>query len=166
VDSISIQTCLNLPELIQTTYPGNLYPLGLPDLTRSAYPNLVRITYLSSTRAPYPSLTQLHQCLPGLICSYPAELHYPILLPIGLLLTCPYTVLPGRITLPNFLTQPGNTLPHSFAYPALPNHLTRPGTLKTSSSAYHLDLGLFSLIMHQYSSGNPKPTRITLKQLG
>jgi hypothetical protein len=37
--------------------------------------------------------------LTGLIRSYPTELRYPILLPIGLLLTQPYTILPGRITL-------------------------------------------------------------------
>jgi hypothetical protein len=100
-------------------------------LTRSAYPNLAR--------TPYPSLTRSHQCLPGLICSYPTESCYHILLSIGLLLTWPYTVLPGRITLPDpfpigflptrsypatlldFLTRPGNTSLHPAAYPALPN---------------------------------------------
>jgi hypothetical protein len=34
---------------------------------------------------------------------------------------------------------------------------------KTSSSAYHLDLCLFWPIMHQDSSGNHKPTWVTLK---
>jgi hypothetical protein len=103
LDSISIRTCfLNiLLEFIRTTYPGNLYPIGLPDLTRSAYLNLARTAYPNSTRAPYLSLTRSHQCLPSLIHSYPAELSYLILLPIKLLLTRPYTVLPGRITLPD-----------------------------------------------------------------
>jgi hypothetical protein len=55
-------------------------------LTQSAYPNLAR--------TPYPTLTQSNQCLPGHICSNLAELPYPILLPIGLLLTQPYMVLP------------------------------------------------------------------------
>jgi hypothetical protein len=70
-------------------------------ITLSAYLNLARIAYPNSTLAPYLSLTRLHQCLPDLIHSYPAELSYLILLPIGLLLTLPYTVLPGQITLPD-----------------------------------------------------------------
>jgi hypothetical protein len=57
--------------------------------------------------------------LPSLTRSYPAELPYPILLPIKLLLTQPYTVWPDRITLPNF--SPDRT----FAYPIVPGHLTR-----------------------------------------
>jgi hypothetical protein len=50
-NSISIQTCfLNLLlEFTQTTYPGNLCPIGLPDLTQSAYRNLARIAYLNFT---------------------------------------------------------------------------------------------------------------------
>jgi hypothetical protein len=144
-DSISIQTCfLNLfLEFTRTTYLGNLY--------LSAYPNLARTAYLNFIRAPYPSLSRSHQCLPGLIRSYLAELPYPILLPIELLLTRPYTVLPGRITLldlfsigllptqsypatvPDILTRPGNTSLHPTAYPALPNHLARPGTLHLAS---------------------------------
>jgi hypothetical protein len=148
-DSISIQTCfINLLlEFIRTTYPGNLYPIGLPDLTRSAY----RILPEQLTRTPPEHLTRAHQCLPGLIRSYPAELPYLILLPIGLLLTRPYTVSPNRVTLPDlfsvrllptqsysatlpdFLTQPGNTLLHPTAYLALPNHLTQLGTLQLPS---------------------------------
>jgi hypothetical protein len=119
--------------------------------TVSAYLNLARTAYLNSTQVTYPSLTRSHQCLPGLIHSYPVELSYLILLPIELLLTWPYTVLPGRVTLPNlflirllptrsypatlpnFLTQPGNTSLHPTAYPALPNHLTWSGTLQLTS---------------------------------
>jgi hypothetical protein len=184
-DSVSIQTCfLNLLlEFTRTSYLGNLYPIGLPDLTRSAYLNLTRTAYLNFTQAPYPSLTRSYQYLPGLICSYPAELPYPILLPIRLLLTRPYMVLPGRITLLGLF--PIGLLPIR-SYPAtLPDrvtlHCTRlliqpyPITLpsrvpfnwphsKTSSSASHLDLGLFWSIMLQNSSGNPKPTRVTLNQ--
>jgi hypothetical protein len=36
----------------------------------------IRTTYLILTRLPYPSLIWLHQCLSGVICSYPAELLY------------------------------------------------------------------------------------------
>jgi hypothetical protein len=96
-------------------------------------------------RAPYPRASM------GLIRPYPTESPYPILLPIRLLLTRPYMVLPGRITLPNlfpikllptrsypatvpdFLARPGNTLLRPTAYPALPNHLARPGTLQLTS---------------------------------
>jgi hypothetical protein len=128
--------------------PGQL---TLVTFTLSAYPNLARIAYLNFTRTLYPSLTWSHQCLPGLIRSYATEFLYPILLLIGLLLTQPYTVLPGRITLPdlfligllptrsysatlsNFLTRSGNTSLHPTAYPALPNHLAWPGTLQLAS---------------------------------
>jgi hypothetical protein len=141
-DSIVIQTCfLNLLlEFTRTTYRGNLHPIGLPDLTRSTYQNLARTSYLTFIQAPYPSLTQLHQCLPGLIRPYSAESPYPILLPTKILLTWPYTVLPGRITSPNrtsayliipgFLSRPGNASLHPTAYSALPNQLARPGTLQ------------------------------------
>jgi hypothetical protein len=112
-------------------------------LTRSAYPNL--------TRTPYPSLTRSRQCLPGLICSFPAESPYPIIFPIGLLLTRSYMVLSGQInlpdrflvrllptrsylaTLPDFLTQSGNTSLHPTAYPTIPNHLIQPSTLQLTS---------------------------------
>jgi hypothetical protein len=175
-DSILIWTCfLNLLlEFTRTTYSGNLHPFGLPDLTWSAYPNLARITYPIFIRASYPSLTGLHQCLLGLIRPYPVESPYPILLPIRLLLIWPYTVLPDRITLPNFFWSdfclPDRTRP---PYPtSLPGRvtlrctqlLTRPYLItlpdrvpfnwphpKTSSLASHLNLCLFWLIMHQDS---------------
>jgi hypothetical protein len=45
-DSISIRTYfLNLLEFNRITYPGNRHPISLPDLTRSAYPNLDQTTY-------------------------------------------------------------------------------------------------------------------------
>jgi hypothetical protein len=157
--------------------------------TLSAYPNLARTGYPIFIQAPYPSLTQLHQCLRGLIRPYLAESPYPILLLIRLLLIWPYTVLPCRVTLPDlflirllpirsypatvpkFIAWPGNTSLHPTAYPALPDHLAQLGTLqlaspKNSSSASHLDLCLFWPIMHQDSLGNPKPIRVTLKHPG
>jgi hypothetical protein len=89
----------------------------------------------------YLSLIRSHQCLSGLICSYPAESPYPILLLIGLLLTRSYTVLLDRITLPDtlligllptrlypatlpdFLTR--SFLDRTSAYPIVPDHLAR-----------------------------------------
>jgi hypothetical protein len=132
--------------------------LTLVTFTLSTYLNLTWIAYLNFIWAPYPSLTRSHQCLPRHIRSYPAELPYSILLPIRLLLTRRYTVLPSRITLPDlfpigllptrsypatlpdFLTQSGNTSLHPTAYPPFPNHLPNwvPFNwthLKTSSSA-------------------------------
>jgi hypothetical protein len=162
-DSISIRTCfLNLLlEFIRTTYPGNLYPIGLPESRPNNLPEQL-------ARAPPERLTLSHQCLPDLICSYPAELPYMILLPIRLLPTPPNylirfffqsdfylfgltwsypTELPYLIflliallptqsylaTLPDFLTRPGNTSLHPTSYPALPNHLTWSGTLQLAS---------------------------------
>jgi hypothetical protein len=170
---------LSSPEqLTRVTFTVSAYPIGLPESCPNSLPEL------------HPrALPDRIKSLPGLIRSYPAELPYSILLPIRLQLTRPYTVLPGRIilpdlfpvgimptrsylaTLPDFLTQPGNTSLHLTTYPTLPNHHTRPGTLQldspeTSSSASHLDFGLFWPIMHQDSSGNPKPTQVTLKQSG
>jgi hypothetical protein len=82
----------------------------LLELTRTTYPIL--------TRMPYTSLIRSHQCLSGLICSYPAELLYLILLPIGLLLTRSYLA-----TLPDFLTQ---SFPDQTSnYLIVPGHLTR-----------------------------------------
>jgi hypothetical protein len=80
-----------------------------------------------------------------------AESHYPILLPIRLLLIQLYTVLPGRITLPDlfpigllptrsypttvpdFLARSGKTLLHPTTYSALPNHLAWLGTSQLAS---------------------------------
>jgi hypothetical protein len=139
----------------------------------------------TSLARPYtvlPGRITLPDPCPDRTSMYLTGLPYPILLPIRLLLNRPYTALPSRITLhdlfpigllpnrpypatlPDFLTRSGNTSLHPTTYPALPNHFTRPGTPKTSSSASHLDSGLFWPIMQQYSSSNPKPTRITLKQ--
>jgi hypothetical protein len=102
--------------------PGQLTWLTF---TLSAYLNLAQKAYLILTQMPYPSLIRLHQCLSGLICSYPAESPHPILLLIGLLLTGPYTVLPDRTTLPDPF--PIGLLP-TRSYPTtLPNFLTRPG---------------------------------------
>jgi hypothetical protein len=100
-DSTSLRTCfLNfLPEFTRTTYPGNLYPIGLPNwltqispeqLTRSSPKCLIRA--LSHHINVYPVLyvhTRLNHLtrffsrsdfyLPGLTRSYPTELPYPIL---------------------------------------------------------------------------------------
>jgi hypothetical protein len=70
------------------------------------------------TRSSPECLIRSHQCLSGLICSYPAELLYPILLPIGLPLTRPYLT-----TLPDFLTR--SFLGQTSNYPIVPGHLTR-----------------------------------------
>jgi hypothetical protein len=110
-DSTSIRTCfLNLLlEFTQTTYPGNPYPIGLRNwLTQTSPECLIRS----------------HQCLSSLICSYPAESPYPILLPLGLLLTRPYTVLPDRITLPDPF--PVGLLPTRSYSATLPDFLTQP----------------------------------------
>jgi hypothetical protein len=57
--------------------------------------------------------------LTRLIRSYPTELPFLILLPIGLLLTWPCTVLPDQITLPDSSPDRIST------YPIIPGHLTR-----------------------------------------
>jgi hypothetical protein len=110
-------------QLTWVTFTLSAYPIGLPESHLNSLPNphpstisepypitsmftrpynrLTRSAYLNTARTPYPSLTWSHQCLPGLICSYPVESPYLILLPIGLLLTQPYKVLPSRITLPD-----------------------------------------------------------------
>jgi hypothetical protein len=101
------RTCfLNLLlEFSRTIYPGNLHPIGLPNLTRSTNPNLTRTVYPNFTLAPYP-----------------VALPYPILHPIGLLLAQPYRVLPGQITLPDVF--PIRLLPIR-SYPAtLPDRVT------------------------------------------
>jgi hypothetical protein len=140
------------------TRPYTLIPdrITLPDsspdrtYTYPALHGLTRLNYLTQF------FSRLDFYLPGLTWSYPIELPYPI----SSDQTSAYPIVPGH------LTRPGKNSLHTSAYPALPTHLTLPGTLKASSLASHLDLGLFWLIMHQYSSGNPKPTRITLKQPG
>jgi hypothetical protein len=92
-DSTSIRTCfLNL----------------LHEFTRTTYPILTWMLYLSFIR--------LHQCLSGLICSYPTELLYPILLSIGHLLNRSYSV-----TLSDFLTR---SFPDQTSnYQIVPSHL-------------------------------------------
>jgi hypothetical protein len=95
--------------------------------------------------------------------------------------TRPYMFILGRITLPDpflvgllptqlypatlpgFLPQPGNTLLHPTAYPPSPNHAIQLGTLQLTSSENFL-ISLQPCLRHQNSSGNPKPTRVTLKQ--
>jgi hypothetical protein len=80
-------------QLIRVTFTLSAYPI-LPD-------QLTQISPEQLTQNSPERLTRSHQYLAGLIHSYPTELLYPILLPIGLLLTRPYTVLPDRITLPD-----------------------------------------------------------------
>jgi hypothetical protein len=176
-DSISIRTCfLNLLlEFTRTTYPGNLHPIGLPEsrpnslsdlhpsalLDRiNAYPALYSHTWLNHlTRFFSRSNFYLH----GLTRSYPTGLPYLIFPRSDFFLPDrtwpPYlTSLPGQVTIrcTQLLIRP---------YPiALPSRVpfNWPHS-KTSSSASNLDLCLFWQLMHQDSSGNPKPTRVTLK---
>jgi hypothetical protein len=115
LDSSSLQLKVLIPLWTQTPYQFGLassifFLNSFKQLTRvtftlSAYPIspdwLTWIMPEQLTWTPSECLTRSHQCLPGLIHSYPAELLYLILLPIGLLLTRPYTVLPGQITLPD-----------------------------------------------------------------
>jgi hypothetical protein len=142
---IPIRSCfLNLLlEFTQTTYPGSLHPIGLPE----SRPNSLSGLHPSVLPEPYPiasMLTRPYKSIPG-------RSPYPILLLIELLLTQSYTVLPGRITLPDlfsiglrptrsypatvpdFLARLGNTSLHPTAYPALPDHLARLGTLQLNS---------------------------------
>jgi hypothetical protein len=182
-DSISIRTCfLNLLlEFTRTTYPGNLYPIGLPNrltqitpkqLTRTSPNRLTRAipdrinAYLAlyvHTRPNYLTRFFFRSdfYLPGLTQSYPAELPYPIFSRSEFCLPdhtwSPYlTSLPGQVThrCTRLLTRP---------YPiTLPGRVTFncPHT-KTFSSSFHLDLGLFWPLMHQDRPGNPEATRIT-----
>jgi hypothetical protein len=107
-DSISIRTCfLNLLlEFIRTPYPSNHYPISLPYLIQSAYPNLARIAYPNSTRVPYS---------------------------IASMLTRPYTFISDRIILPDSPTDRTSTYPalHDLTWP---NYLTR--SLPNRTSAY------------------------------
>jgi hypothetical protein len=123
----------------------------LPRISPEHLPELYPDTYPISLTRPYPIV-------------YPTELHYPDLFPTRVLPTRSYLA-----TLPNILTRLGNTsLPRLLTKPY---PITFPGRVpfnwpypKTSSSASHLDLGLFRLIIYQDCSNNPKPTWITLKQ--
>jgi hypothetical protein len=146
------------------------YPSHLPE----SYPTVLPNALLESLPEPYPSMSpkilpehllefypdtypiRLTQPYP---IAYPAELPYPTFSRLDFCLPDrtrpPYlTSLPGRETLhcPRLLTQhyPVTFLgwiPFNWPY------------LKSSSSASHLDLGLFQPIMHQDCSDNPKPTR-------
>jgi hypothetical protein len=118
-DSTSFQTCfLNLLlEFTRTTYSGNIYRIGLPDW-------LTRISLGQLTQSSPECLIRLQQCLSGLICSYLTESPYPILLPIGLLLTRPYTVLPNQISLPDPFSV--RLLPTRLYPTTLSDFLTRP----------------------------------------
>jgi hypothetical protein len=125
--SASIWSCfLNLlPEFTQTTYPGNLYHIGLPDLTQSAYPNLTWTAYPILTRAPYLSLIRSHQCLSGLIISltdltrsaYPNLARTPY--PITSMFTRPYMFKSGQTTLPDSSPVRTSTYTAELPYPIL-----------------------------------------------
>jgi hypothetical protein len=165
-------------QLIQITLPDSS-----SDQT-STYPALHGLTQLNYlTRFFF----RLDFYLSSLTWSYPAELPYLILLLIRLLPIQPYTVLPDRITLPilsrsNFCLPDRTRPPYSTSLPGRvtlrctqllirPYPITLPARVpfnwphpKTSSLGSHRDLGLFWLIMHEDSSGNPKPTQVTLKQ--
>jgi hypothetical protein len=167
-DSISIRT------YFLSTYPGNFYPIGLPESRPNSLPEL-HPSALPDRINAYPALyvhtrpnyltrffSRSDFYLPGFTRSYPAGLPYPIFSRLDFCLPDrtwpPYpTSLPSRITLrctrlltrSYSITLPGR-VPFNWSHP------------KTSSSASHLDLGLFWPIMHQVSSGNPESTRITL----
>jgi hypothetical protein len=98
-DFILIGTCfLNLLlKFIRTTYPSNLYPIGLPDLTRLTYPNPAQTACPNSTRAPYPIVS---------------------------ILTRPYAFIPSRITLPDPSPDQTSTYPGLHGLTRL-NYLTR-----------------------------------------
>jgi hypothetical protein len=73
-------------QLTRVSFTLSAYPIGIPE----SHPN---------------SLSDLHpSTLPDRINAYLAKSPYPIILPIGLLLIQPYTVLPGRITLPDLFS--------------------------------------------------------------
>jgi hypothetical protein len=117
-DSTSIQTYFLNPlfEFTQTTYPGNLYPIGLPESPPDNLPECL-IRALSDHINVYPALyghTQPNHIsqfcsesdfyLPGLTRSYPTKLPYLILSRSDFFLLDhtrpPYpTSLPGRVTL-------------------------------------------------------------------
>jgi hypothetical protein len=151
---LHILSCLaSLPKLFTRMLTWTLIRDYARLLTRVATRNLTRVAYpsllprISPERLPelYPDTypIRLTQPYPK---SYPAELPYPDHFLTRLLPTRSYPT-----TLPDFLARPDNT---SLPYP------------KTSSSASHLNIGLFRSILHQDCSDNPKPTRITLKQPG
>jgi hypothetical protein len=99
-------------QLTQVTFTLSAYPIAPDQLTRILPEQL--------TRTPAEHLTRSHQCLPGITCSYPAKLAYPILLPIGLQITRPYTILPDQITLPNSSPDRTSTYPaiHDLSQPS------------------------------------------------
>jgi hypothetical protein len=152
---------IGLPQSRLNSLP-QLHPSALPE----PYPVASMFTW------PYtfiPSRITLPDSSPEWISTYPA--------------------LHGR-TRPNYLTRsdfclpnhtrppyptslPGQVTLHCIRLLIQPYPITLPGWVpfnwshpKTSSSASHLDLGLFWPIMHHDSLGNPKPTRVTMKQLG
>jgi hypothetical protein len=107
-------------QLTRVMFTLSAYPISPDRLTRILPEQLTRTPPECLTRAladcinAYPALyvhirpnyltrffSRSDFYLSGLTQSYPAELPYPILLSIGLLLTWPYTVLPGQVTLPD-----------------------------------------------------------------
>jgi hypothetical protein len=118
-----------------TFIPGRItLPNSSPDQT-STYPalhDLTRSNYLTQ------SFSRSDFYLPGLTRSYSAGLPYPILLPVGLLLTRPYTVLPGRITLPDRSPEWTSTYSTLHSLTRL-NYLTR--SLPDQTSGYPIILG-------------------------
>jgi hypothetical protein len=94
-------------QLTLVTFTLSAYPISPDRLTRMSPEQLIP--------APYLSFTRSYQCIPGLIRPYSVESPYSILLPIKLLHTRPYTVLPGRNTSPDLF--PTRLLP-TRSYPA------------------------------------------------
>jgi hypothetical protein len=98
-----------------TTYLGNLYPIGLPDLTRSAYLNLAQTAYPNFTQVPYLRASMLTR--PYTFILGPNTLHYS-----SPNWTCIDSAL-YSLTQPNYLTRCFSD--RTSAYQIVPGHLTR-----------------------------------------
>jgi hypothetical protein len=164
-------------QLTWVTFTYRLTQISPEQLIRNSFKRLTRA--LADRINAYPALyihtllsyltrffSQSNFYLPGLTRSYLAELPYSIFSRLDFCLpnhTRPpfLTSSLGRVTLrctqlltrAYAITLPGR-VPFNWPHP------------KNSSSASHLNLCLIWPTMHQDSSGNPKPTRVTLKHPG
>jgi hypothetical protein len=122
-----------LLEFTRTTYPGNLYPISLPE----SRPDTLLDPHPNALSEPYPIASmfiQPYMLIPGQITLPDSSLNQ----------TSIYPAL-HSLTRPNYLTRsfPGRTS----AYPILPGHLTRlpypvelpfdPHFVKSSSTVQH-----------------------------
>jgi hypothetical protein len=148
-----------LPDLLTLVFtrPGNSLPdflperlpRFLPEIVPNSLPESLPETSPELLPEPYPSV--LPDTSPESLLE-PYLSMVPKISPERLLELYPDTY-PIRLTRPYPITFLGQ-VPFNWPYP------------KTSTSASHLDLGLFRPIMHHDCSNNPKPTWITLKQPG